>query len=136
MRHYETIFIARPNLPEDEIAALIERNGALIEDAGGTVVQVDRWGLRKLAYPIGKHPQGYYVYTEYGAPPAVVQEMERLFRIDDRVLKYLTVKLDDTFDTTIAAADDDTAAAEGEEETSAAPAATEATSTTAPDQAE
>ncbi len=100
MRHYETIFIARPNLPEDEIAALIERNAELIQQAGGTVVRLDRWGLRKLAYPIRKQPQGYYVYTEYGAPPAAVEEMERLFRIDDRVLKYLTVKLGDIFDPT------------------------------------
>ncbi len=97
MRHYETIFIARPNLPEEEITALIERNTGIIEQEGGTVVKIDRWGLKKLAYPIKKNPQGYYVYTEYAGTPAVVQEMERLFRIDDRVLKYLTVKLADTF---------------------------------------
>ncbi len=127
MRHYETIFIARPNLPEEEITALIERNAELVQQAGGAIVRVDHWGLRKLAYPIKKHPQGYYVYTEYGATPTVVEEMERLFRIDDRVLKYLTVKLDDTFDA---------AAASCEQNGDAEEAAAQTTTTDAPGQTE
>ncbi len=98
MRHYETIFIARPDLSEDDLVALIDRNAGLIEEGGGSIIKVDRWGLKKLAYPIRKLPQGYYVLTEYTGTPEAVQEMERLFRIDDRVLKYMTVKLADKYE--------------------------------------
>ena len=98
MRRYETIVIVRPNVAEEEIEAIISRTGSIIEDDGGSVIRVDKWGLRKLAYLINKENQGYYIYFDYASIPASVSEMERIFRIDDKILKYLTVKLADSCD--------------------------------------
>ena len=98
MRRYETIFIVRPNVAEDEIEAVINKTSSIIEGDGGTIIKIDKWGLKKLAYLIKKEAQGYYVHIDYAAIPASVSELERIFRIDDKVLKYLTVKLDDSCD--------------------------------------
>lgn len=98
MRRYETIFIVKPNAGEDDITELTDKVSAIITTNSGTVVKIDKWGLRKLAYPIAKETQGYYVYTDYAATPASVVEIERILKIDDRALKFMTVKLSDTFD--------------------------------------
>ena len=98
MRRYETIFIARPNVNEDEIEAIISRTTSTIENDGGTILRINNWGLKKLAYLIKKENQGYYVYLDYTGIPESIAEIERLFRIDDRVLKYLTIKLSDSCD--------------------------------------
>ena len=98
MRRYETIFIARPNVGEDEIEAITAKATSTIESDGGTILRVNNWGLKKLAYLIKKENQGYYVYIDYAGVPESIAEIERVFRIDDRVLKYLTVKLADICD--------------------------------------
>jgi small subunit ribosomal protein S6 len=98
MRRYETIFIVRPNVAEGDIETVINRTVSIIEGDGGTIIRIDKWGLKKLAYLIKKESQGYYVYVDYAGVPASVSEIERLFRIDDQVLKYLTVKLEDSCD--------------------------------------
>jgi len=98
MRRYETIFIARPNLGEDEIETITAKATSTIENDGGTILRINNWGLKKLAYLIKKENQGYYVYLDYAGIPESIAEIERVFRIDDRVLKYLTVKLADTCD--------------------------------------
>lgn len=98
MRRYETIFIVRPNAGESETTEVIDKATAIVDNTGGTVIKVDKWGLKKLAYLIKKETQGYYVYIDYAGQPASVAEMERIFRIDDRVLKYMTVKLSDSCD--------------------------------------
>jgi small subunit ribosomal protein S6 len=98
MRRYETIFIVRPTTAEDDITSIIEKVNSIIEGDGGSFIRVDKWGLKKLAYLIKKESQGYYVYVDYAGIPASVAEMERIFRIDDRILKYLTVKLADFCD--------------------------------------
>jgi len=97
VRRYETIFIARPNLGEDQLTAIMEKASSIITEAEGEVLRVDKWGLKKLAYPIKKEPQGHYVLTEYAAEPRGVAELERIYRLDDRILKYLTVKLQDRY---------------------------------------
>jgi small subunit ribosomal protein S6 len=97
MRRYETIYIIRPTANEDDITTIIDRTNAVIEQAGGTIINLDRWGLRKLAYLIKKESQGYYVFTEYAGTPAAVDEIERLFRIDENTLKYMTIKIQDTY---------------------------------------
>jgi small subunit ribosomal protein S6 len=98
MRRYETIFIIRPNVAEDNITAIIDRNtGIIVDDFSGIMLTIDKWGLKKLAYNIKKEQQGYYVYIQYAGLPAAVTEMERLLRIDDKVLKYMTIKLQDQF---------------------------------------
>ncbi len=97
MRRYETIYIIRPNASEDDINSVIERTTGVIEQFNGQIVNLDRWGIKKLAYPIKKETQGYYVYCEYAGTPEAVDEIERLFRIDEKSLKYMTIKTQDVF---------------------------------------
>jgi len=95
MRHYETTYILRPNLGEEQFTEIIDRTNAIVTNDGGSVICLDRWGMKRLAYEINREIQGYYVYLNYAAPGKTVDEIERIFRIDDRVLRYLTVKLGD-----------------------------------------
>ena len=92
MRRYETIYILRPTLSEDEITKVVENTNQIILDEKGTIIELNKWGMKKLAYLIKKESQGYYVYCEYAGSPAAVAEIERKFRIDDSVLRYLTIK--------------------------------------------
>jgi len=92
MRRYETIFILRPNAGEDEIHRVVESTSKIILDEKGTIIELDKWGMKKLAYLIKKESLGYYVYCDYAGTPAAVTEIERKFRIDDSVLKYMTIK--------------------------------------------
>jgi len=92
MRRYETIYILRPNLGEEEITKVIENTNEIILGDKGIVIELNKWGMKKLAYLIKKETQGYYVYCDYAGTPAAVAEIERKFRIDDSVLKYMTIK--------------------------------------------
>ncbi len=98
MRRYETIYILRPTLSEDEVTAVIDNANTIITSDGGQIISLDKWGLKTLAYLIKKETQGYYVYCDYATEPANVTEMERKFRIDESVMKYMTVKLADSID--------------------------------------
>jgi len=97
MRRYETIYIIRPTVSEDDINAIIDRTSGVIEQFDGSIIQLDRWGIKKLAYLINKESQGYYVFTEYAGVPEAVAELERLFRIDEKTLKYMTIKTQDVY---------------------------------------
>lgn len=97
MRHYETIVIIRPNTGEADVAAKIDKVSGIINRFGGSVVKADNWGLKKLAYLINKEQQGIYVYFEYASVPETIAELERQLRIDDSILKYLTVKIQDVY---------------------------------------
>lgn len=97
MRRYETIVIVRPGAGDTEFSAVSDKVTGTIEGFGGSIVRTDRWGLKKLAYPIKKENQGDFLYVEYAGLPDGVKEMERLIRIDDRVLKFMTVKTQDVF---------------------------------------
>lgn len=96
MRHYETTYILRPNLGEEQSTEIIDRTNAIVTGDDGAIICLDRWGIKRLAYEIDREVQGYYVYMNYAAPGKTVDEIERIFRIDDRVLRYLTVKLGDS----------------------------------------
>ena len=98
MRHYETTYILRPNLGEDQFTEIIERTNAIVTDDDGSIIDIDRWGIKTLAYEIKKETQGYYVNMNYAAHGTTVAEIERIFRIDDRLLRYLTIKLADAID--------------------------------------
>ncbi|MCW5208862.1 30S ribosomal protein S6, partial [Desulfobulbus sp. US1] len=78
MRHYETTYILRPNLGEEKFTEIIERTNAIIEGDNGSVIDIDRWGIKKLAYEIKKETQGYYICMNYAAPGSTIQEMERI----------------------------------------------------------
>ncbi len=92
MRRYETIFILRPNVGEDEINKIIESTTQIILDEDGSIIDLNKWGMKKLAYLIKKETLGYYIYCDFAGTPAAVAEVERKFRIDDSVLKYMTIK--------------------------------------------
>ena len=98
MRAYETLFILRPDIPEEEIDGLVDPLKAAVAGAGGAVDKVDKWGKRKLAYRVHKHREGYYVLLQYSAPPAAdtVKELERRLRVSDGVIKFLTVRVDES----------------------------------------
>lgn len=98
MRRYETIFIIDPDLSEEERSPLFERLKDLFPQHNGLLVLVDEWGTRKLAYEIKKKARGYYVRLDYCGTGTLVNEIERFFRIDDRVLKYMTVLLEKDVD--------------------------------------
>ena len=95
MKRYETIFIYVPDLSSDSQRELILRYKGIIESLKGIVIRVDEWGMRRLAYPIQKKEDGYYVLIDYAGLPEVVNELERNLGIDDMILRYQTVKLRD-----------------------------------------
>lgn len=94
MRRYETIAIISPDLSEEDRSSLLERIKDIITQQEGVLIDEDLWGNRKLAYEIKKKPRGYYARYDYCGMGPLVDELERSFRIDDRVLKYLTVQLE------------------------------------------
>lgn len=98
MRKYETFFIVDPDLPDDVTASVDEKFQSIITAQGGIVMGYTPWGKKKLAYPVKKRSRGLYVLTEYAGGPALVAELERNMRLDERVLKFITVKLQDRFD--------------------------------------
>lgn len=91
LRRYETVFIIHPDLNDEEVGALTDRYCDIIAAYKGVLVKVDRWGKRKLAYLIRKQSKGTYVLLDFAGSSAVVSEMERNFKIDDHVLKYMTI---------------------------------------------
>jgi len=93
-RHYETTIIITPDLGPDEFAVVIEKFNDVLKKEGAEITNQEVWGFRKLAYPINKKNTGYYVYTEFTAPPMIVEPLEREYSYDERIIRYLTVKLD------------------------------------------
>ena len=98
MRRYETIVIVDPDIGEEQRTAVFDRIRELVPQKGGLLVELDEWGARKMAYEIKKKKRGFYLRVDYCGTGALVNEMERQFRIDDRVLKYMTVLLEDDVD--------------------------------------
>ena len=94
MRRYETIVIVDPKLSNEQRLPIFEKLKDLIVQQSGFLVIVDEWGDKRLAYEIKKRSHGYYVRLDFCGTGALVNEMERFFRIDERVLKYMTVLLD------------------------------------------
>ena len=95
MRKYEVVAVLVPGLSEDEVQAAAENYVKSAEGKGAGTVKVDHWGKRRLAYPIKKHAEGYYVVLtiEESAAQAVA-ELERRFKVSDQVLRYLTIRID------------------------------------------
>lgn len=94
MRTYEELFIVKPDAAEEEIDQIIDQIRQVITSRGGTVEKVDKWGVRKLAYRVQKHNEGYYVLLQFQGTPEAVKETERRLRVSDPVLKFLTVRID------------------------------------------
>ena len=98
MKRYETFIIVDPDVSDEDRNQFLDRLKEVISDQQGILVLVDEWGSRKLAYEIKKKFRGYYVRLDYCGTGALVDELERLFRIDDRIMKYMTVLLSDSVD--------------------------------------
>ncbi len=89
MNEYELLYVISPRLSADDVDGMVERVGALIEDAGGSVSMVDNWGRRRLAYPIRHHFEGTYVLTYLNMPGERAAEFERSLNINEDVLRHL-----------------------------------------------
>lgn len=96
MRIYEELFIAKPDAPDEEVDQFIEQLRTQLTNAGATVDKVDKWGKRRLAYRVDKYREGAYVLLQFSANAEAVSELERRLRVSDIVIKYLTVRIDQT----------------------------------------
>ena len=94
MRHYENLVIVKPTLTEEEIKNSIAAIEAVITENGGQIVARDEMGMRKLAYPIEKNPRGYFHVVYYTIEPSAIAEIERRFRINEELLRFVTIKYD------------------------------------------
>jgi small subunit ribosomal protein S6 len=95
-RIYEELFIVKPDAADEEVDQYVEQLRTQLTTAGATVDKVDKWGKRKLAYRIDKYREGNYVLFQFTAQPEIVKELERRLRVSDLVLKFLTVRIDET----------------------------------------
>jgi small subunit ribosomal protein S6 len=97
-REYETIFILRPDLANDVIAAVNTKVRGVIEAGGGNLLKVENWGRRKLAYEVKKQLKGIYLFWRYLGAAGLVEEIERNLRLSDSVIRYYSVKVADNVD--------------------------------------
>ncbi len=91
---YELTYIVNAVLSDDQIKGVVNRIGEYIKEQGGKVLESEEWGTRRLAYPIRKKRNGYYVNLYFEADPALIVRLERMLEIDDDLLRYLTLKMD------------------------------------------
>ena len=95
LNKYESIYIVNPNVEAEGIKSLVEKFNALIESEGGKVLETNEWGMKKLAYPIKKFTQGYYVLVNFEAKAEFIDELERIYKITDSVIKFITIRKED-----------------------------------------
>ena len=94
MNQYEAVFILNPVLSEEQIKEAVKKFESVLNDKGAKFVNKENWGLKKLAYPIQNKKSGFYNLFEFTVDPSVIDSLEVEFRRDERVMRYLTVKLD------------------------------------------
>ena len=98
MRRYETIFILRPNLGENQLKQSLKRVEDIVASGGGDLIETDEWGMRELAYRIKRERRGYYVRLDYVATGAVMNEVERNLKLMDESLRHLSVMVEEDAD--------------------------------------
>ncbi len=94
MNHYETVFILTPVLSDAQMKEAVEKFKTLLQEEGAEIINEENWGLRKLAYPIEKKSTGFYNMLEFKADPSVIAKLEINFRRDERVIRFLTFRMD------------------------------------------
>ena len=94
MQLYESIFIVSPSLSDDDTTQLIEKMKGVLEKAGASLIKLENWGKKKLAYEVKRERRGTFVYLHFKAAGNVVGELEHSYRLEDSVLKFLTVRLE------------------------------------------
>ncbi|MFA4911391.1 MAG: 30S ribosomal protein S6 [Desulfobacteria bacterium] len=95
MKAYETVFITDPDIPEEDLDKITERLTGIVDNFNGKIIGVTKWGRKKLAYRIKKRSKGYYFILNFLGDRALTTELERVLKLDDRILKYLTLKADE-----------------------------------------
>lgn len=95
MPFYETVFIARQDLSDAQVKTITETCEKIIKDGKGKVIKTESWGLRNLAYKINKNKKGHYVLIESDTPAPAVIELERTLRLNEDIVRYMTIKLDE-----------------------------------------
>ena len=90
---YELVVIISPEVEEEKLEAVIENISQFIVQKGGAISEIDRWGRRKLAYPIKRSMEGYYVLTQFKMKPTLSKELEAMLHISEKVLRHLLIKL-------------------------------------------
>ncbi|HJU04702.1 MAG TPA: 30S ribosomal protein S6 [Nitrospiraceae bacterium] len=94
MQTYESIFIVRPSLSDEDTSKIIEKMKGVVEKSGATLLKSENWGKKKLAYEVKRERKGTFVYLHFNAEGGVVGELERSYRLEDSVIKFLTVRLE------------------------------------------
>jgi small subunit ribosomal protein S6 len=95
LRQYEMVLLLSPEVPQEEVPAFMERLGSFVTDrVGGSITEVNEWGVRRLAYPIKKFSEGTYVLTRLEMEPASVRELEASLLLSEDVLRHLVVRKD------------------------------------------
>lgn len=92
MNKYEAMYIVTPEMEDEAIKGVIEKFSGIITANGGEIEKTDEWGRKKLAYPIDYKTEGYYVLVNFAAAPALPRELERNFRNDESILRYMVVR--------------------------------------------
>jgi small subunit ribosomal protein S6 len=94
MNQYEAVFIVTPVLSEPQVKETVKKFRDIITDNGGEMIHEEDWGMKKLAYPIQKKSTGFYHLFEFKANPAMIGKFETEFRRDEKVIRFMTVRLD------------------------------------------
>ncbi len=94
MNQYETVFILTPVLSDVQMKEAVDKFKGILQTEGAEIINEENWGLKKLAYPIQKKSTGFYQLVEFNADPTVIDKLELNFRRDERVIRFLTFKMD------------------------------------------
>ena len=94
MNHYETVFILTPVLSADQTKETVAKFTKVLTDNGAEILNEEAWGLKKMAYAIDKKSTGFYNLVEFKAEPAVIDKLETAYRREEKVIRFMTVKLD------------------------------------------
>jgi small subunit ribosomal protein S6 len=94
MNQYETVFILTPVLSDEQMKEAVEKFVGILKKEGAEIINVENWGLKKLAYPIQKKSTGFYQLVEFKGEPTIVSKLEVNFRRDERVIRFLTFRMD------------------------------------------
>ena len=95
MKAYEVLYIIRPDLDDEAIAATVDKLSEVVTSNGGSDVAIDKWGKRRLAYEVNDYREGFYVLMNFNGEARTAQEVERIMKISDTVVRFLTTKKED-----------------------------------------
>lgn len=95
MRNYEMMYVVKPDLDEEKLAAVVEKFNGLIAANGGEVVTSDKWGKRRLAYEINDYREGIYILVNFKGEAGTAQELDRVMKITDEILRFMIIRKDE-----------------------------------------